>query len=189
MFLPRLPFSPPLMLVLPHLFPSSAPLCPLFLSLTPPFLRPLLSIVYTSLLSFQNACTSSILLRLLLFLSPSTPAPSLQSVASADMDGAQLEAFLSAQSRKQGGGGGVTAEQAAALSRFWKSGRGRVREVLVAQSCWEPALRGVSWRVDLQSASSRCVDGRDDNQSGPVALVELEVGRIGEVGAAHAPKF
>ena len=92
------------------------------------------------------------------------------------MDHAQLEAFLTAQTRRQGGGG-VTAEQAAALSRFWKSHRARVRESLLAQSRWEPGLRGLSWRVDLQTGASR----GDAAHSGPVALVELELGRAGQV--------
>ncbi|KAM9792220.1 COMM domain-containing protein 1 [Neosynchiropus ocellatus] len=99
----------------------------------------------------------------------------LKSIATADMDQAQLEAFLTAQTRKQGGGG-VTTEQAAALSKFWKNQRVRVRESLLAQSRWEPALRGVSWRVDLQAADSRGGRGR----SGPVALMELELGRSGQ---------
>lgn len=99
-----------------------------------------------------------------------------QSIATADMDHAQLEAFLTAQTKRQGGGG-VNAEQAAALSRFWKSQRVRVRESLLSQSRWEPGLRGLSWRVDLQTAASR----GDAAQSGPVALMELELGRAGQV--------
>ncbi|AWP05038.1 putative COMM domain-containing protein 1 [Scophthalmus maximus] len=99
----------------------------------------------------------------------------VKSVATADMDRAQLEAFLTAQTRKQGGGG-LSAEQAAALSRFWKSQRVRVRESLLAQSRWEPGLRGLSWRVDLQAAASR----GHAAHSGPVALVELELGRAGQ---------
>ncbi|XP_040891692.1 COMM domain-containing protein 1 [Toxotes jaculatrix] len=99
----------------------------------------------------------------------------LKSIATADMDHAQLEAFLTAQTRKQGSGG-VSAEQAAALSRFWKSQRVRVRESLLAQSRWEPGLRGLSWRVDLQAAASR----GDTAHGGPVALVELELGRAGQ---------
>ncbi|XP_060755063.1 COMM domain-containing protein 1 [Neoarius graeffei] len=98
----------------------------------------------------------------------------LKSVAVADMDQAQLEAFLTAQTRKQGGGG-MTSEQAAALARFWKGHRARVRDSLLAQSRWEPALRGLSWRVDLQTATSR---GQTSNS--PVALVELELGRNGQ---------
>ncbi|KAG8014523.1 N-acetyllactosaminide beta-1 [Nibea albiflora] len=100
----------------------------------------------------------------------------VKSIATADMDHAQLEAFLTAQTRRQGGGG-VNAEQAAALSRFWKSQRVRVRESLLSQSRWEPSLRGVSWRVDLQTAASR----GDAAQSGPVALMELELGRAGQM--------
>lgn len=91
------------------------------------------------------------------------------------MDQTQLEAFLTAQTRKHGGGG-TSAEQAAALARFWKGHRARVRESLLAQSRWEPALRGLSWRVDLQTATSR---GQMSNS--PVALVELELGRNGQV--------
>lgn len=91
------------------------------------------------------------------------------------MDQAQLEAFLTAQTRKQGTGG-VSAEQAAALSRFWKSHRARVRESLLGQSRWEPGLKSLTWRVDLQTSASR---GGAANI--PVALVELELGRAGEV--------
>ncbi|XP_068178674.1 COMM domain-containing protein 1 [Antennarius striatus] len=99
----------------------------------------------------------------------------LKSIAAADMDHAQLEAFLTAQTRKQGGGG-VSADQAAALTRFWKSQRGRVRESLLAGSRWEPSLRGLTWRVDLQTAASR----GDAAPRGPVALMELELGRTGQ---------
>ncbi len=94
-----------------------------------------------------------------------------QSIASADMDQAQL----TAQTRKQGGSG-LTPEQAAALARFWKAHRTRVRESLLAQSRWEPGLRGLKWRVDLHTSASR---GQVSNS--PVALVELELGRAGEV--------
>ncbi|KAJ8285090.1 hypothetical protein COCON_G00039400 [Conger conger] len=100
----------------------------------------------------------------------------LKSVASADMDQAQLEAFLTAQVRKQGGGA-VSSAQAAALGRFWRSQRARVRESLLALSRWEPALRGLAWRVDLQTSASR---GQHQPVSAPVALLELETGRAGE---------
>jgi hypothetical protein len=81
------------------------------------------------------------------------------------MDQAQLEAFLTAQTRKQGTGS-VSAE----------SHRARVRESLLGQSRWEPGLKGLTWRVDLQTSASR---GGAVNI--PVALVELELGRTGEV--------
>ena len=92
------------------------------------------------------------------------------------MDPAQLEAFLTAQTRRQGGG--VSAEQGAVLSRFWKTQRLRVRERLLAQSRWEPSLRGLAWRVDLPTASSQ---GDPSAHSGPVALVELELARAAQV--------
>ncbi|XP_061584879.1 COMM domain-containing protein 1 [Cololabis saira] len=102
----------------------------------------------------------------------------LKSIAAADMDPVQLEFFLTAQTRKQGGGG-PTPEQAAALTRFWKSQRLRVRESLLNQSRWEPGLRGLSWRVDLQAAHGTGTGGTGDH-GGPVALMELELGRPGQ---------
>ncbi|KAM4584287.1 COMM domain-containing protein 1 [Odontesthes bonariensis] len=98
----------------------------------------------------------------------------LKSIVTADMDHAQLEAFLTAQTKKQGGSG-VSAEQTAALSRFWKNQRIRVRESLLAQSRWEPSLKALSWRVDLQVGDS-C---GDTDHSDPVALIALELGRAG----------
>uniref|UniRef100_A0A8C6U333 Copper metabolism (Murr1) domain containing 1 n=1 Tax=Neogobius melanostomus TaxID=47308 RepID=A0A8C6U333_9GOBI len=71
----------------------------------------------------------------------------IKSIASADMDQGQLDAFLTAQTKRLQGGAGLSSEQAAVLTRFWKSHR------------WEPALRGMSWRVDVQA---------------------LELGRMGE---------
>ncbi|CAF92527.1 unnamed protein product, partial [Tetraodon nigroviridis] len=95
----------------------------------------------------------------------------LKAMASADMDAAQLEAFLTAQTRRQGGG--LSAEQGAVLSRFWKAQRARVRESLLAQSRWEPSLRGLRWRVDLPAAAGQ---GPPAAHAGPVALLELELG-------------
>ncbi|XP_077380456.1 COMM domain-containing protein 1 isoform X2 [Festucalex cinctus] len=79
----------------------------------------------------------------------------LKSMAAADMDHAQLEAFLTAQ------------------TRFWKSQRGRVRQSLLAHSRWEPALRGLSWRLDLRTGPAAA---RGGPPGGPVALLELELG-------------
>ncbi|KAJ3614429.1 hypothetical protein NHX12_018002 [Muraenolepis orangiensis] len=98
----------------------------------------------------------------------------LKSIAVADMDHGQLEAFLTAQMKKQGGGG-MSEAQATSLSRFWKSQRARVRDSLLAQSRWEPGLRGLTWRVDLQTSCSRSQE--EEAPGGPVALLELELGR------------
>ncbi|XP_028829802.1 COMM domain-containing protein 1 [Denticeps clupeoides] len=107
----------------------------------------------------------------------------LKSIASADMDQNQLEAFLTAQTKKQGSGG-VSAEQAAALSRFWKGHRSRVRDSLVAQSRWEPGLKGLNWRVDLKTSSNS-----GDASNTPVALVELELDRPGETSEIMCLEF
>ncbi|MGH0137243.1 UNVERIFIED_CONTAM: hypothetical protein FKN15_063073 [Acipenser sinensis] len=95
------------------------------------------------------------------------------SIASADMDFNQLEAFLTAQTKKQGG---VSAEQAAVLSKFWKNHKSKIRESLISQSRWDNSLRNVSWRVDLKTQSRHT-----DQVSAAVAVVELELGKTGKV--------
>uniref|UniRef100_A0A452RXT6 COMM domain-containing protein 1 n=1 Tax=Ursus americanus TaxID=9643 RepID=A0A452RXT6_URSAM len=103
---------------------------------------------------------------LLLFLS-------LQSIASADMDFNQLEAFLTAQTKKQGG---ITSDQAAVISKFWKSHKTKIRESLMNQSRWDSGLRGLSWRVDGKSQSRHSAQIHT-----PVAIMELEIGKSGQV--------
>ncbi|XP_025048071.1 COMM domain-containing protein 1 isoform X3 [Alligator sinensis] len=94
------------------------------------------------------------------------------SIASADMDLNQLEAFLTAQTKKQGG---ITADQAAVIAKFWKSHRTKIRESLINQSRWDNTLRNVNWRVDLKSQSRHI-----DQINTPVAIVEMELGKNGK---------
>ncbi|XP_052533286.1 COMM domain-containing protein 1 isoform X1 [Tympanuchus pallidicinctus] len=96
----------------------------------------------------------------------------LQSIASADMDLNQLEAFLTAQTKKQGG---ITSDQAAVIAKFWKNHRVRIHESLVNQSCWDNVLKNMNWRVDLKSQSRHV-----DQINTPVAIVEMELGKNGQ---------
>eukprot|EP00076_Gallus_gallus_P014745 XP_015133601.1 COMM domain-containing protein 1 isoform X3 [Gallus gallus] len=97
----------------------------------------------------------------------------LQSIASADMDLNQLEAFLTAQTKKQGG---ITSDQAAVIAKFWKNHRVKIRESLVNQSCWDNVLKNMNWRVDLKSQSRHV-----DQINTPVAIVEMELGKYGQL--------
>ncbi|NXP42031.1 COMD1 protein, partial [Leiothrix lutea] len=94
------------------------------------------------------------------------------SIASADMDSNQLEAFLTAQTKKQGG---ITPDQAAVIAKFWKNHRAQIHESLIGQSRWDHSLRNISWRVDLK-AQLRHVEQINT----PVAIVEVELGRNGQ---------
>uniref|UniRef100_A0A9L0IUW8 COMM domain-containing protein 1 n=1 Tax=Equus asinus TaxID=9793 RepID=A0A9L0IUW8_EQUAS len=96
----------------------------------------------------------------------------LKSIASADMDFNQLEAFLTAQTKKQGG---ITSDQAAVISKFWKSHKTKIRESLMNQSRWDSGLRGLSWRVDGKSQSRHSAEIHT-----PVAIMELEIGKSGQ---------
>uniref|UniRef100_A0A8C9HP30 COMM domain-containing protein 1 n=1 Tax=Piliocolobus tephrosceles TaxID=591936 RepID=A0A8C9HP30_9PRIM len=96
----------------------------------------------------------------------------LKSIASADMDFNQLEAFLTAQTKKQGG---ITSDQAAVISKFWKSHKTKIRESLMNQSRWNSGLRGLSWRVDGKSQSRHSAQIHT-----PVAIIELELGKYGQ---------
>uniref|UniRef100_A0A8C9EG78 COMM domain-containing protein 1 n=1 Tax=Pavo cristatus TaxID=9049 RepID=A0A8C9EG78_PAVCR len=97
----------------------------------------------------------------------------LQSIASADMDLNQLEAFLTAQTKKQGG---ITSDQAAVIAKFWKNHRVKIHESLVNQSRWDNVLKNMNWRVDLKSQSRHV-----DQINTPVAIVEMELGKNGQV--------
>ncbi|XP_062427428.1 COMM domain-containing protein 1 [Rhea pennata] len=96
----------------------------------------------------------------------------LQSIASADMDLNQLEAFLTAQTKKQGG---ITSDQAAVIAKFWKNHRIKIRESLINQSRWDNVLKNMNWRVDLKSQSRHI-----DQINTPVAIVEMELGKSGQ---------
>ncbi|XP_032729719.1 COMM domain-containing protein 1 isoform X2 [Lontra canadensis] len=98
----------------------------------------------------------------------------LKSIASADMDFNQLEAFLTAQTKKQGG---ISSDQAAVISKFWKSHKIKIRESLMNQSRWDSGLRGLSWRVDGKSQSRHSAQIHT-----PVAIMELEIGKSGQIG-------
>uniref|UniRef100_G1LNN7 COMM domain-containing protein 1 n=2 Tax=Caniformia TaxID=379584 RepID=G1LNN7_AILME len=96
----------------------------------------------------------------------------VESIASADMDFNQLEAFLTAQTKKQGG---ITSDQAAVISKFWKSHKTKIRESLMNQSRWDSGLRGLSWRIDGKSQSRHSAQIHT-----PVAIMELEIGKSGQ---------
>ncbi|KAM6085853.1 COMM domain-containing protein 1 isoform 1-T1 [Theristicus caerulescens] len=97
----------------------------------------------------------------------------LQSIASADMDLNQLEAFLTAQTKKQGG---ITSDQAAVIAKFWKNHRIKIHESLINQSRWDNVLKNMNWRVDLKSQSRHI-----DQINTPVAIVEMELGKNGQL--------
>ncbi|XP_068796689.1 COMM domain-containing protein 1 isoform X1 [Struthio camelus] len=101
-----------------------------------------------------------------------TQTLSAPSIASADMDLNQLEAFLTAQTKKQGG---ITSDQAAVIAKFWKNHRIKIRESLINQSRWDNVLKNMNWRVDLKSQSRHI-----DQINTPVAIVEMELGRNGQ---------
>nr|XP_009685177.1 PREDICTED: COMM domain-containing protein 1 isoform X1 [Struthio camelus australis] len=104
-----------------------------------------------------------------------------KSIASADMDLNQLEAFLTAQTKKQGG---ITSDQAAVIAKFWKNHRIKIRESLINQSRWDNVLKNMNWRVDLKSQSRHI-----DQINTPVAIVEMELGRNGQVTRKSSEAF
>ncbi|XP_062912132.1 COMM domain-containing protein 1 isoform X3 [Mobula hypostoma] len=105
---------------------------------------------------------------------------SAKSITSADMEFNQLEAFLTAQTKKQKG---ITPDQAAVLTKFWKSHKAKIRECLINQNKWENCLRNFSWRVDLKTQSKHL-----DQINTPVALVELELGKNDQGRAPLHPR-
>ncbi|XP_054851404.1 COMM domain-containing protein 1 isoform X2 [Eublepharis macularius] len=96
----------------------------------------------------------------------------VKSIASADMDSNQLEAFLTAQTKKPGG---ITNDQAAVIAKFWKNHRMKIQDSLINQSRWGNTLKNINWRVDIKSQSRHM-----DQLNSPVAIVEMELGKNGQ---------
>ncbi|KAM6460165.1 COMM domain-containing protein 1 [Liasis olivaceus] len=96
----------------------------------------------------------------------------VKSIASADMDSNQLEAFLTAQTKKPGG---ITTDHATVIAKFWKNQRAKIHESLINQSKWENSLKSISWRVDLKTQSRHV-----DQMNSPVAIVEMELEKNGQ---------
>ncbi|MEE6519445.1 hypothetical protein FKM82_031287, partial [Ascaphus truei] len=95
------------------------------------------------------------------------------SIVSADMDLNQIDAFLTAQTKKQGG---ISAEQAAVIAKFWKNHKAKIRERMITHTRWESTLKAMNWRIDLKSQSRRT-----DQVNTPVAIVEMEIGKNNEI--------
>uniref|UniRef100_A0A8C5REF6 COMM domain-containing protein 1 n=1 Tax=Laticauda laticaudata TaxID=8630 RepID=A0A8C5REF6_LATLA len=93
--------------------------------------------------------------------------------SSADMDSNQLEAFLTAQTKKPGG---ITTDHAIVIAKFWKNQRAKIHESLINQSKWENSLKNISWRVDLKTQSRHI-----DQMNSPVAIVEMELEKNGQM--------
>ncbi|KAG8584131.1 hypothetical protein GDO81_008694 [Engystomops pustulosus] len=97
-----------------------------------------------------------------------TPGATEGSIVSADMDLNQIEAFLTAQTKKQGG---ITAEQSLVIAKFWKNHKKKIRESVINQSKWENTLKGLKWRIDVKSQSRHV-----DQVNSAAAIVEMEIG-------------
>jgi len=92
----------------------------------------------------------------------------LKNLVSADMDMTQLEAFLTAQMKRKEGG--LTKEQAAVMSKFWKGNKAKIHDSIVSQTMWGNSLQKVTWRVDLKSQSKDV-----EELHAPTAIMELHV--------------
>ncbi|XP_071963676.1 COMM domain-containing protein 1-like [Antedon mediterranea] len=92
----------------------------------------------------------------------------LKSLVSADMDFNQLEAFLTSHKKKREGG--LTEEQAAAITKFWKNNKTKIHESVISQSCWNNTLKSMSWRIDVKGQAKNI-----EQISVPTAIVELQI--------------
>ncbi|KAL8606530.1 hypothetical protein ACOMHN_015570 [Nucella lapillus] len=92
----------------------------------------------------------------------------MKSMVSADMDMTQLEAFLTAQSKKRDAP--LTEEQMAAIRKFWKGNKTKIHDSIIAQTMWGNTLQKVSWRIDLQSQSKHV-----NEINAPTAIMELQI--------------
>jgi len=77
-----------------------------------------------------------------------------------DMDLSSLQEFLSTTDYSDG--------QMQAIGRFWRGHRAKAHEVASKNSMWDNTLSKFSWRVDIQTSTSKIPE-----ISQPCAIVEL----------------
>ncbi|XP_072265634.1 COMM domain-containing protein 1 isoform X2 [Pyxicephalus adspersus] len=104
----------------------------------------------------------------------------IKSIVSADMDANQIEAFLTAQTKKQGG---ITAEQSTVIAKFWKNHKKKIRESMINHTRWENTLKGLKWRIDVKSNSRYS----DQVNNSAAAVVEMEIGTNDKVVTSWFP--
>ncbi|KAM3931502.1 COMM domain-containing protein 1 [Leptodactylus fuscus] len=92
----------------------------------------------------------------------------IKSIVSADMDLNHVDAFLTAQTKKQGG---ITADQSLVIAKFWRNHKKKIRESVINQSKWEKGLQSLKWRIDVKSQSRHT-----DQVNSSAAIVEMEIG-------------
>ncbi|XP_003382677.1 PREDICTED: COMM domain-containing protein 1-like [Amphimedon queenslandica] len=94
----------------------------------------------------------------------------ITTMASGDMDYAQLDAFLTSQMKKRQAP--LTEVEAATVRRFWKNQKNKIHEQLSAQAVWDSQLKAINWRVDVQSKARHI-----DQLNQPSAIVEMKIGK------------
>ena len=92
----------------------------------------------------------------------------LKTIVYSDMDFAQLEAFLTSQTKKREEP--LREEQAAAISKFWRSNKDKIHNVLVDKASWNNRLKSMNWRIDVQMQTKA-----DDNVNKPSAIFDLDI--------------
>ncbi|KAI8507761.1 PREDICTED: COMM domain-containing protein 1-like [Branchiostoma belcheri] len=105
----------------------------------------------------------------------------IKSMVSADMDFKQLEAFATSQTKRKQGG--ITEEEAQMLTKFWKTHKSKIHQVVVSRCAWNNKLKDVSWRIDLKMQAKHV-----DQINQPTAIVELQV-QNGEQKESNVVRF
>ncbi|XP_065884501.1 COMM domain-containing protein 1-like [Dysidea avara] len=92
----------------------------------------------------------------------------LNSIATADMNYNQLDAFLKSQMQKREGA--LTASEAATITKFWQSHKSKIHDTLVKDSTWDNQMKSLNWRIDV------CTKARHlDQLNQPTAIVEMKL--------------
>ncbi|XP_057295997.1 COMM domain-containing protein 1-like [Hydractinia symbiolongicarpus] len=71
----------------------------------------------------------------------------LNNIVYSDMELKQLEAFLTSQMKKKPDY--LSEAQAAAITKFWKTNKHKIHDVIVTRSTWNNHLKTLKWRIDV----------------------------------------
>lgn len=99
-----------------------------------------------------------------------------------DYDPSQIDTFLKLKKTA------LTQTQKEAFSKFWRSHRARIHDVVCQRATWDNTFDRVAWRIDVKTRTKESLaEGRELNE--PVAIYELHINLAGDQGKKDVARF
>lgn len=99
-----------------------------------------------------------------------------------DYDPSQIDTFLKLKKTT------LTQTQKEAFSKFWRSHRGQIHDVVCQRAIWDNTFDRVAWRIDVKTRTKESLaEGVELND--PVAIYELHINLAGDQKKKDVARF